>query len=144
MNQTSNLLLMLVPKELLGPALLMLIVGGGLAIIVGARKLGQALIVTAIAFPLIGVVSAGVINSLLAALPPALAGVARFLAAAVIFLAVGWMIIKWIFGQSAIDQAKGELLADAVRGFFRLLFSRTGLLTTLVLAMLIYWNSAPG
>jgi hypothetical protein len=32
------------------------------------------------------------------------------------------MLVKLLVGQKAIDEAKGQLLADAVRGLLRLMF----------------------
>ena len=47
MNKTFNPFLMLVPEAILGPALTVLMMISGLLIIVGARRQGVALLVTA-------------------------------------------------------------------------------------------------
>lgn len=138
MNQSTNLLLSLVPKELLGSVLLLMMMAGGLAIVVGARKIGQALVISAIAFPVVGVISAALLNTIFGALPPELARMARAVAAVLVFAALAWMIIKWIFGEEAVNQAKGELLADAIRGIFRFMFSRAGLAIAFGLVLLAY------
>ncbi len=138
MNTTTNILFLLVPEELVGTLLLFMLVAGGFAFIIGARKAGKALVVSAIAFPFISVIVSALFNDFFAALPPSLVMPVAFLVLAVLYVSIGWMIIKAIFGQKAVDHAKGELLADAARASFRLMFSKFGVITILLLLALVY------
>ena len=138
MNTTTNILFLLVPEELVGTLLLFMLVAGGLAFIVGARRAGKALVISAIAFPLISVIVSALFNDFFAALPPALVVPVAFLIMAILYVAIGWMIIKAIFGQRAVDHAKGELLADGVRASLRFLFSRIGFASLLILSIVTY------
>lgn len=138
MNTTTNILFLLVPEELVGTLLLFMLVAGGFAFIVGARRVGKALVISAIAFPFISVIVSALFNDFFAALPPGLVVPVAFLIMAILYVAIGWMIIKGIFGQRAIDHAKGELLADGARAGLRMIFSRIGLITLLLLLSTIY------
>ena len=138
MNTTTNILFLFIPEELVGTLLLFMLIAGGLAFIVGARRVGKALVVSAIAFPLISVIVSALFNDFFAALPPSLVIPVAFLIMAILYVAIGWMIIKAIFGQKAVDHAKGELLADGVRASFRLMFSKFGVITILLLLLLVY------
>lgn len=138
MNTTTNILFLVVPQELVGIFLLFMLVGGGLAIIVGARRVGKALVISAITFPIASVVVSALLNDFFAALPANLVAPIAFLLMAVLYIGLGWMIIKAIFGQRAVDHAKGELLADGARAGFRFLFSRMGLLTVAILVVAGY------
>jgi hypothetical protein len=127
MNTTTNILFLLVPEELVGSLLLFMLIAGGFAFIVGARRAGKVLVVSAIAFPFISVIVSALFNDFFATLPPSLVLPVAFLVMAVLYVSTGWMILKGIFGQKAVDHAKGELLADGVRAALRLVFSKTGL-----------------
>lgn len=128
MNTTSNILFLLVPEELVGTLLLFMLVAGGFAFIIDARRVGKALVISAIAFPFISVIVSALFNDFFAALPPGLVVPVAFLIMAILYIAIGWMIIKGIFGQRAVDHAKGELLADGVRFVLRSAFSKAGFL----------------
>ena len=112
MNTTTNILFLLMPEELVGILLLVMLVAGGFAFIIGARRVGKALVVSAIACPSISVIVSALFNDFFAALPPALVLPVAFLVMAVQYVSIGWMIIMAISGQRAVDHAKGELLAD--------------------------------
>lgn len=129
---------LLIPEELVGTLLLFMLLGGGFAIMAGARRLGKTLIISAIAFPIISVVIFALLNDFFAAIPPGLVAPIAFVLMATLYLGVGWMIIKAIFGQKAVDHAKGEILADGARAGFRLLFSKVGAVTVFVLLTLAY------
>ena len=144
MNTTTNILFLLIPEELVGTLLLFMLVAGGLAFIVGARRIGKALVISAIAFPFISVVVSALMNDFFASLPPDLVMPIAFLVMMALYIAIGWMIIKSIFGQKAVDHAKGELLADGARAAFRFFFSKVGILTiTLVIALSYLSFSSP-
>jgi len=138
MNTTTNILFMLVPEELVGTLLLFMLIAGGFAFIIGARKAGKALVVSAIAFPFISVIVSALFNDFFAALPPSLVLPVAFLLMAVLYVSIGWMIIKGIFGQKAVDHAKGELLADGARAALKLMFSKFGLVCLIILVVLGY------
>jgi hypothetical protein len=127
MGNSSNLLLLLIPESLLGPLLLLFLMAGGLAIILGFRRKGMALIITAISFPIVAVVIETLMNELFGAMPGWLVIPVSMALLLIVYLMIGWGLIKMVFGQRAIDEAKGHLLADAVRGVLRMTFTRTGL-----------------
>lgn len=138
MNTTSNILFLLVPEELIGTLLLFMLVAGGFAFIVGARRVGKALVISAIAFPFITVIVSALFNDFFAALPPGLVMPVAFLIMALLYVAIGWMIIKGIFGQRAVDHAKGELLADGARAALRFMFSKVGAITAFLMLLFVY------
>lgn len=138
MNSFSNVLLMLVPERMLGSVLLFMIVAGGLAIIIGFRKAGKALVIAAISIPLVAVLVEALMNSIFDSLPDGLVLPVSVALVVLIYLWIGWMLVKWVFGQRAVDHAKGELLADAMRGLFRLTFSKAGLLVAAVCFAALY------
>lgn len=138
MSTTTNLLFLLVPEELVGTLLLFMLIAGGFAFIVGARRAGKALVVSAIAFPFISVIVSALFNDFFEALPPSLMMPVALLLMAVLYVSIGWMIIKATFGQKAVDHAKGELLADGVRAALRLMFSKVGLVSLIILTGIGY------
>lgn len=140
MNTTTNILFLLVPERLVGVLLLFMMVAGGMAFIVGARRIGKTLFISAIAFPIISVIASALFNDFFAALPEWLVIPVAFLIMAILYISIGWMIIKGIFGQKAVDHAKGELLADGVRKGFSLLFSKAGILIVLGILTVSYFN----
>lgn len=142
MNTTTNILFLFVPEELVGTLLLFMLVAAGFAFIVGARRVGKALAISAIAFPFISVIVSALFNDFFAALPPALVMPVAFLIMAILYSTIGWMIIKGIFGQRAVDHAKGELLADGARLALRALFSRIGLIMLLIFGAMAYFGLA--
>ena len=140
MNTTTNILFLLVPERLVGALLLFMLVGGGMAFIVGARRIGKTLVISAIAFPFISVIASALFNEFFAALPEWMIIPAAFVIMVILYVSIGWMIIKGIFGQKAVDHAKGELLADGVRKGFGLLFSKAGILIVLGILTVTYLN----
>ena len=122
MNRLANPLLMLIPLEAI-PALmvLLMVIGGGL-IAVGFRRAGWTAVISAIAIPVILAVVGMMFDSLFAALPEGWVRPIGWLISAIFYVGSFWALIKFVFGQKAIDEAKGQLLADAVRGLVRLMF----------------------
>lgn len=140
MNTTTNILFLLVPERMVGVLLLFMLAAGGLAFIAGARRIGKTLVISAIAFPLIGVIVSALFNELFTALPEWLVIPVAFVIMAILYVSIGWMIIRTIFGQKAVDHAKGELLADGVRKASGLLFSKAGILIVLGILSVTYFN----
>lgn len=138
MGTATNVLFLLIPEKLVGVLVETMLVVGALALIVGARKAGQALVISAIAFPLVGVFASFLFEVFFAALPEWMVMPIAFLIMMLLYLSVGWMIIKAIFGQRAVDHAKGELLADGVRKASSLLFSKAGMLSVFAILTLSY------
>lgn len=127
MNNTSSLLLMVVPESILGPMLVLLIMAGGIAIVLSFRRQGVALVLTAISFPIVAVMIEALMNELFAGAPAWLIIPASILLLLILFLGICWTLIKMVFGQRAVDEAKGHLLADALRWCLRKVFTRAGL-----------------
>lgn len=122
MNRVTNPLMMVLPEEAMGTVLALMIVGGGLLIVVGARKTGGSLVGLAIAMPFISVAIEALMNEFFYALPEGLVQPVAFFIMVLVYAALGYALLKVLLGQEAIDQAKGQLLADAVKGLLRLMF----------------------
>lgn len=109
-------LLVFLPEEFIP----MLIVAGGLAIIVGARRVGAGLVVTALLLALLPALLAPFFDALPSAVLTLLL-VAMLIA--LVFAALRWLSVGLI-GTRATDHMIGTLAADAVRwsvlGSFRL------------------------
>lgn len=142
MHTTTNLLFMFVPEKLVGTLLLLMLSAGGIALIVGAQRAGKALIITAISFPIISVIVSAMFNSFFDALPPVLVAPVAFLIMLAIYASVGWIIVKSIFGQEAVNHFKGELLFAGFRRFCGLLFTRVGMVLTGALLVILYVSIA--
>lgn len=144
MNATTNILFLLVPEELVGVLLVGMLVAGGFAIMLGARKVGKALVIGAIAFPFISLIATALFNDLFASLPEWLVMPVAFLIMLILYLSAGWIVIKALFGQKAVDEAKGHLLADGVKSTAKMLFSHTGMMVVTGLLVISYVNFAHG
>jgi len=142
MNNASNLLLLVIPEPLLGPLLVCLIMAGGLAMILGFRRQGAALVLMAIAIPIVSMLIEALMNDLFAAMPGWLVTPVAMLILLIVYAMIGWGLIKMLFGQRAVDEAKGHLLADAVRWLLRKTFTRYGLATLGALFLFHYWSVA--
>lgn len=118
----ANPLLMLIPIEAI-PALMVLLmmIGGGL-IAIGFRRAGWSAVISAIAIPVILAIVGALFESFFEALPDALVLPVGWLISAIFYLGLIWVLFQFMFGQKAIDQAKGQLLADGVKALLRLMF----------------------
>jgi len=122
MNRIANPLLMIIPEAAIAPLLVLLLVGGGLLITVGARRAGGAMVILAIAIPFITVIVEALFNDFFSALPEALVQPIAWLIMGIFYLVLGLMLVKLVVGQKAIDEAKGHLLADAIKWLAKLMF----------------------
>jgi|GEM_PF-2893172 len=111
-------LALMIPEELL----FMLLVAGGMAIIVGARKAGSSLIVGALALAVLPALLLPLFESLPGGLLSVLLG---FFALAIIFSCLRWISTAMI-GERATDGMVGHLAADAVKAVFRGVFGLLG------------------
>ena len=141
MNRLSNPVLLLVPHEALGGVLLLFLVLGGLCRIVGAKTASTGLIATAIAVPFVSVVVEALFNELFAVLPPSLVRIVAWLVLGLVYIIIAGALMSFVFGQRVWDEAKGHLLADAIKGLFRLAFSWPLLLVWAVLAVYLWWHA---
>lgn len=123
MERLAHPMLHLVPHELLGGVLSLLLVLGGLCMMVGARKLSTALIVTAITTPFISVLIEAVFNQLLAILPPTLVHVLAWCALGILYLLMFGALMGFLFGQGTWENAKGNLLAGAISRLAGIIFT---------------------
>lgn len=135
MNRITEPLLLLVPDELIGSVLVLLIMLGGFCMMLGAKKTAMALIIMAISFPFISVLVEMVFSEFFAMLPEAYIKPASWLVVGICYLMMFGVLMKTFFGEKAWDQAKGELLADAIKWLLRKAFS---------LPMLIVWVGLVG
>lgn len=122
MSRITNPLLMVVPAELLAVIVFAMLVVAGLMLVVGARKRGFALIGIAIAIPLIAVIVEALINDVFTMVPDAMVLPLAWLIMGAAYVMLFFAFVRMVFGEKAIDHAKGELLASAFKGVLRLLF----------------------
>lgn len=140
MSNASNLLFLLIPEELFGLMLLCLFIGGGFALMLGYAVQGKALILTAIALPLVSFVVEALMNGMFMAMPGWLVTPVAMLLMLIVYLMIGWALVKLVFGQKAIEEAKGHLLADAIKGVLRMIFTRSGFVAVGIAFLLLYLN----
>jgi Na+/phosphate symporter len=130
LNRINEPLLYLVPDELIGIVLVLLIMLGGFCMMVGAKKTAMTLIIMAISFPIISTFIEIIFSDLFAMLPEAYIKPASWIVMGVCYLMMFGVLMRTFFGEKAWDQAKGELLADAIKWLLR---------KALSLPMLIVW-----
>lgn len=133
--------MMIIPEELFGLLVVGMLIAGGLAFIVGARKLGRALVTAALALPILSVIIQAIVNDLFAFLPDWLVMPVSVILMVVCYGLVITTIFKFLVGERAWDDATGQLLADAIRWSFKKLFSRVGMATVGLLAV---WTALQG
>ncbi|MEQ1790258.1 MAG: hypothetical protein ABL857_07430 [Rickettsiales bacterium] len=142
MNRAINPTIMLIPHEMLGQILALFLVLGGICMVVGARKAATGLISIAIALPFITVVVEAFFNEFFAILPPQFTQLFAWLVLGLVYLLIFGTLMSFLFGQRVWDQAKGQLLADAIRGVLRLVISAPLLITCVVgLVAFLWWAS---
>ncbi|NDP47498.1 MAG: hypothetical protein GZ085_03735 [Sulfuriferula multivorans] len=117
-----NPLLILVPMEYLGLMMAFMLVIGGMLIIMGAVVKGKVLIFTAIAIPFISVIVQVLMNAFFASLPEALIMPVAWFIMFVAYAIGAMVVVRLLFGDKAVEHAKGQLLADAVKWMLKLLF----------------------
>lgn len=122
MNGIMNPLLILVPMEYLGLMMAFMLVIGGMLIIMGAVVKGKVLIFTAIAIPFISVIVQVLMNAFFASLPEALIMPVAWFIMFVAYAIGAMVVVRLLFGDKAVEHAKGQLLADAVKWMLKLLF----------------------
>ena len=122
MNRFINPWLMLMPAEAMGPALVLMIMVGGMMVMVGARRAGLALVYTAIALPFITVVAEILMNEVFTAVPDGLVQPLAWGMMGIAYLTLAGMLMVMLFGQKASGGVLTILLADAIKGLLRLLF----------------------
>jgi hypothetical protein len=142
MNRITNPILLIIPPELFGLIVVGMLVFGGLAITVGARKLGKGLVMGAIALPFVMFIVEALMNDLFAAMPDVLVMPVAFLITVTVWVMLGWAVLRFIFGQAALDNARGILLADALRAGARPLLSRPLLLIGGLFVAYLLWSPA--
>ena len=122
MNRVTNPLLLIMPEEMMGPVLALMIVTGGLLLIIGFRRSGLALIGLAIGMPIITVLVEALMNDLFNSMPESWVQPIAWIMMAVIYLMLAGAFLTLLIGQKGIDEAKGQLLADAIKGLLKLAF----------------------
>ncbi|MGZ0020551.1 hypothetical protein [Nitrosomonas sp. wSCUT-2] len=138
MNRSFNSMLMLIPEEMLGNVLTLLLVLGGLCLIIGAKRTASFLIVTAIALPFIAAIAGAFFNELFAVLPPQMAQLFAWSITAIIGLLLFGTAMSAIFGIHAWNAAKGQLLADAIRGLFKAIFRWSFVILALAVLVAVF------
>ena len=131
-------MLLLVPHEALGGVLLLFLVLGGICRIVGARRASTGLIAMAIAVPLVTVLMEALFNELFAVLPPSLVRIVAWLVMIVVYVVIFGALMSFLFGQRSWEEAKGQLLANSVKGVLRIAVSWPLLLVWVVLAAYLW------
>jgi hypothetical protein len=141
MGRLTNPTLVLIPHEALGAVLVLFLVLGGICMVVGLRRAATVLVFTAIATPFISVMVEALFNEFFAALPPGLVTPIAYLVLAITYLVVGGMLMGALFGERVWTETKAQLLADAIRGLFRLAFSRVMLVVWVIAAAYLWWSA---
>ncbi len=141
MNRAINPALMLIPHEVLGQVLALFLVLGGICMVVGARRASAGLIVTAIAVPFVTVVVETLFSEVFAILPPQFVQFFAWLVLALVYLLILGALMSFVFGQHVWSEAKGHLLADAIKAILRLAISWPLLITWIGLAVFFWWHS---
>ncbi|MBK6744830.1 MAG: hypothetical protein IPG66_18495 [Hydrogenophilales bacterium] len=136
----TELVMLFFPSELIAYASVLAIMVGGACMIVGARKAAMSLIIFGISLPFVVALTEAVFNDFFAMLPEAYIKPVSWLIMGVTYLLMFGVLMKSLFGEKAWDQAKGELLADAIKGLFKLAFSKPLLIVWGVLG-LYFWLS---
>jgi len=121
LNRITNPLLMVVPPELLGLLVAAMIVVGGILLVIGARQRGLALVALAVAIPFISVVVEALMNDVFTSVPDALVLPLAWLIMGVAYVVLLVALVRMVFGEKAVDHAKGELLTWMLKGLLRLL-----------------------
>jgi hypothetical protein len=140
MDRAVNLSLIMIPAEIIGPVLALLLMLGGLCMVVGARKAAAGLITTAIALPFITVIVEALFNDLFAIIPTQYAQLVVWLVLGAIYLLIFGGLMSFLFGRHAWNEAKGNLLADAIKGVLRLMFSWQFLFLWIGLGIFFWWH----
>lgn len=122
MNRITNPLIMVLPEESLGLMIAGMLVVGGLLIAAGARRPGTALVVGAIAIPFVSVLVEAVLNDFFELLPPGLVQPIASMIMLWVYIAIAMAMVRLVFGDKAVEEAKGILLADAAKQIFKFLF----------------------
>lgn len=112
---------MVVPPELLGLLVAAMIVVGGILLVIGARQRGLALVALAVAIPFISVVVEALMNDVFTSVPDALVLPLAWLIMGVAYVVLLVALVRMVFGEKAVDHAKGELLTWMLKGLLRLL-----------------------
>jgi hypothetical protein len=141
MNRFTNPILMIIPPELFGLIVVGMLICGGLAITVGARKLGKGLVLGAIALPFVMFIVEALMNDLFAAIPEALIMPVAFLITVTAWIMLGLALLRLVFGQAVLSNAGGIILAETIRGGARLLFSRPIVLIGALVFAYFYWSA---
>ena len=75
-----------------------------------------------------------------AVLPPPLVRIVAWLVLGLVYIIIAGALMSFVFGQRVWDEAKAHVLADAIKGLFRLAFSWPLLLVWAVLAVYLWWR----
>lgn len=140
MNRFTNPILMIMPAEMLGLLIIGMLVGGGLAMTVGARKLGKSLVIGAIALPFIMLLVEALMNDLFAIMPDFMIMPVAFLITVLAWLMLAWALLRLMVGQAALDNARGALLADGIKAVMRPLLSRPLILIGGLFLVYVFWS----
>jgi hypothetical protein len=142
MNRLTNPILMIMPVELFGLLIVGMLVCGGLAMTVGARKLGRRLMIGAIALPFIMLLVEALIDDLFVLMPDFMIMPVAFLITVLAWLMLAWALLRLAVGQAALENARGALLADCIKAMARPLFSHPFILIGGLFVAYLLWSPA--
>ena len=142
MSRLTNPILMIMPAEMFGLLVIGMLVAGGLAMIVGARRLGKSLVIGAIALPFIMLLVEALMNDLFALMPDFMIMPVAFLITVLAWFMLAWALLRLAVGQAALDNARGALLADAIKAVARPVFSHPFVLIGSVIVVYLLWSPA--
>lgn len=141
MNRVTNPLLMIIPESALGPALMLMIVVGGLVVMVGKRAQGFAIVLTAIAIPFINFAIELLMNDVFDALPDSWVTPVSWLIMAVAYLALAISLIVFLVGEKVWREAMAHVVAAAIKGTLRILFWSPFTLIWLPVVAFLVWRT---
>lgn len=141
MNRAVGPSLMLIPDEMMGQILALLLMLGGVFMVVGAKRISAGLITTAITLPFLSMIIETFLNDLFAAIPAQQVQLVAWLVQGLLYLMIFGGIMGLLFGQSVWNQAKGHILAEAIIGIFKLIFNWKFIIAVIALSILFLWRS---
>lgn len=141
MGQTTNLAFLLLPEELLPYLVTLMVMAGGFLLMIGQRDKAIALVAAGLSLPVILLVVEAVMTDVFMALPEGMVGPVATVITVVLYASIGWSLLVWLVGRKAVDEAKGHLLADAIKWVLKKLFSLKGIAVLGSLLALIWMMS---
>lgn len=142
MSSSGRTLLSFLPGEFIGLVIVGLIMAGGLAIMLGMRRKGTALVLSGISLPFLIMIRQTLRYEVLTALPESWRGPISLIGACIFGVVILLAVLRLLLGREIftqmISQTLGTLLADFLKWLARRITTPLGCLSTLVLLGALY------